>query len=133
VLRPYKRRVLGWHRSDQLDESTFAAVFGQQRQDGPIHCHELSFLMHRKSQQIGIGHLLMARRWRSEWFKRLDRAELIAPRICARDGQGWLLCSFTAGNEWIHFRDALGSSRQVTPPGKSRPTNKARKELQTVK
>ena|ERR1700675_1378894 len=88
MLRPYKgirarqswvSRIAGWRRSEQLDEFTVAALFGQQRQDGAIHCRELSFLMHRKSQQIGIGHLLMARQSRSEWFKRLDKAELIRP------------------------------------------------------
>src|SRR5580693_6410539 len=73
------RRMVVWRRSDQLDEFTIAALCGQQRQDGSIHCRELSFLMHRKSQQIGIGHLLMTRQSRSEWFKRLDKAELIRP------------------------------------------------------
>jgi hypothetical protein len=56
---------MGWRRSDQLDEFTVAALFGHERQDGAIHCRELSFLMHRKSQQIGIGHLSMARQSRT--------------------------------------------------------------------
>src|SRR5580704_10340686 len=45
-----------WNYGLALDEFTFAALFGHERQDGAIHCRELYFLMHRKSQQIGIGH-----------------------------------------------------------------------------
>jgi hypothetical protein len=70
---------VGWRSSDQLDEFTFAVVFGHERQDGSIHGRELSFPMHRESQQIRFGQLLMARQSRSAWFMGLDKAEFIRP------------------------------------------------------
>jgi hypothetical protein len=57
--------------SFHYQEIAFQTFARQQSSNCVIHGGELSFLVHRKSQEVGIPHLLMTRQALSEWFKRM--------------------------------------------------------------
>jgi hypothetical protein len=72
-------RSISRRASYHYQEIAFQTFVRQQRSDCAIHGGKSSLLVYRKSQQVGIRHLLMARQALSEWFKCVGKTDLIGP------------------------------------------------------